>query len=60
MSHGSLLLPELMTLVTMEMVYFKGEEHEMKPKETNVKHRTDIERDVCVCAALLLVRNTEP
>lgn len=32
----------------------------MKPKETNVKHRTDIERDVCVCAALLLVRNTEP
>lgn len=35
LSQGSLLLPELMTLVTMEMVYFKEEEHEMKLKETN-------------------------
>lgn len=35
LSQGSLLLPELMTLVTMEMVYFKGKEHEMKLKETN-------------------------
>jgi len=50
------LLPELMTSVTVETVYFKGEEHEMRLKETNAKHR---KKCVCVCAGLLVVRKTE-
>lgn len=52
LSQGSLLLPELMTLVTMEMVYFKEEEHEMKLKETNgtkKRYRTDTEKCLCAC-----------
>lgn len=55
LSQGSLLLPELMTLVTMEMVYFKEEEHEMKLRDKwdQKRYRTDTEK--CLCAVLLLV-----
>lgn len=55
LSQGSLLLPELMTLVTMEMVYFKEEEHEMKLKETNGTKRGigQIQKNVYVLCCCL-------